>query len=269
MAKTTPLEKLKEEAHLPDTKWGKLLGATPVVMTVIATLLAGLASSEMTKAQYERAYAAQLQSRAGDQWAFFQAKRLRGEMQRNTLDILSAQAGGVGVDTGDSAPKPRPAPALAPEVAAVLDAVKDDAADEEITSLLMALSPETLADAQRAAKDHAEAYDAVTEPLLAKIEAGGASLPRLKFNAERYDHEAQLNASIARLYELQVRKTNLKAHRYHTRSQRFFFGMLGAQMGVIISTLAMAAKKRSLLWSLAAGAGMIAVVFAIYVYLYV
>lgn len=271
MAKITPLEKLKEESHLPDTKWGKLLGATPVVMTVIATLLAGLASSEMTKAQYERAYAAQLQSRAGDQWAYFQAKRLRGEMQRNTLDILSAQtsAAGVGNEIADAAPLPPKAPELAPEVAAVLKAVADDASDDVIDPLLMNLSPATLAEAQRAAKEHAEAYDALTEPLLAKIEAGGAPVARLRFNAERYDHEAQLNASVARLYELQVRKTNLKAQRHHMRSQRFFFGMLAAQMGVIISTLAMAAKKRSLLWSLAAGAGLVAVVFAIYVYLYV
>ena len=30
---------------LPQTFWGKLLGATPIVMTVIATLMAGLSSS--------------------------------------------------------------------------------------------------------------------------------------------------------------------------------------------------------------------------------
>jgi hypothetical protein len=38
-------------------------------------------------------------------------------------------------------------------------------------------------------------------------------------------------------------------------------------MGVVISTLAMAARKRSLLWLLAAGAGLAAVAFAVYVYL--
>jgi hypothetical protein len=52
---------------LPQTMWGKILGVTPIVMTVIATMLAGLASSEMTKAQYDRSLAAQLQSKAGDQ----------------------------------------------------------------------------------------------------------------------------------------------------------------------------------------------------------
>jgi Domain of unknown function (DUF4337) len=268
MAKSTPLDKLKEASDLPDNKWGKLLGATPVIMTVVATLLAGLASSEMTKAQYERAYGAQLQSRAGDQWAFFQAKRLRGEMQRNTLDILSAQAGGA-VVAGEDAPQPPPVPAVATEVAAVLQAVRADAPEETLTPLLQTLKPQVLADAQKAAKDHADAYDALTAPLLKEIQKTGSAIARLRFNATRYEHEAKLNSDIARLYEVQVRKTNLKAERHHLRSQRFFFGMLGAQMGVIISTLAMAAKKRNLLWSLAAGAGLVAVVFAIYVYLYV
>jgi hypothetical protein len=59
-------------------------------MTVIATMLAGLASSEMTRAQYDRALAAQQQSKAGDQWSFFQAKRLRGAVQQNTYELLQA-----------------------------------------------------------------------------------------------------------------------------------------------------------------------------------
>lgn len=256
------------KVDLPDNKWGKLLGATPVVMTVIATLLAGLASSEMTKAQYERAYAAQLQSKAGDQWAFFQAKRLRAEMQRNTLDVLGAQAG-ASATVGEEAPVPSPAKALLPEVTAALKAMRDDAPDSVMAPLLVEVSPEELAQAQRDAKDHAAAYDAATSPLLKQLEGNPSPAARLGFNAARYNHEAQLNSTIARLYELQVRKTNLKAQRHHTRSQRFFFGMLAAQMGVIISTLAMAAKKRNLLWSLAAGAGLVAIVFAVYVYLYV
>jgi hypothetical protein len=53
-------EQLK--ADVPPTRWGKMLSATPVVMAVVATLLAGLASSEMTRAQYDRALAAQQQS---------------------------------------------------------------------------------------------------------------------------------------------------------------------------------------------------------------
>jgi len=78
-----------------------------------------------------------------------------------------------------------------------------------------------------------------------------------------------LNQAIANLYELQVRKSNTSAERHHARSQRFFLGMLAAQLGVIVSTFAHGARNRNLLWSLAAAAGVLAIVFAIYVYLYV
>src|SRR5476649_847266 len=87
-AKVQIPDELKKD--LPPTKWGKILGATPVVMAVVATMLAGLASSEMTKAQYDRAFAAQLQSKAGDQWGYFQAKKLRSAVAHNTLDLLAA-----------------------------------------------------------------------------------------------------------------------------------------------------------------------------------
>src|SRR5512139_1427237 len=81
-------EQLK--ADIPQTTWGKMLSATPVVMAVVATMLAGLASSEMTRAQYVRSLAAQQQSKAGDQWGYFQAKRLRGAFHRNTIDLLQS-----------------------------------------------------------------------------------------------------------------------------------------------------------------------------------
>lgn len=266
MAKPLPLEQLKAQADLPQTAMGRALAATPVVMTVIATLLAGLASSEMTKAQYERAYAAQLQSKAGDQWAFFQAKRLRGEMQRNTLDTLMA-AGVAGPASGVTAPPPPAAPVVAPELRAALDAAAEEAPPETMNPVLQALDWDVLREALKAAKARASAYDAVTSPLVK--EAGTTVAGRLAFNAARYDEEARLNADVARLYELQVRKANLKAERHHLRSQRFFFGMLAGQAGVIVSTLALAARQRNLLWGVAAGAGLVAVAFAVYVYLYV
>jgi len=152
------------------------------------------------------------------------------------------------------------------------------------------VSDKALDEALRAARDHAQAFDTATKPVNTAIDqlenrvarqAGassatpGASLTRdftaarLRYAALRYEIEARLNQAIANLYELQVRKSNITAQRHHTRSQRFFFGMLGAQLGVIVATFAMAARKRNLLWSLAAAAGLLAIAFAIYVYLYV
>jgi hypothetical protein len=88
----------------------------------------------------------------------------------------------------------------------------------------------------------------------------------LRYTANRYDTEARLNQNVAGIYELQVRKSNISAERRHQRSGKFFYGMLAAQMGVIISTFAMAARQKSVLWSVAAAAGLAAVSFAGYVY---
>lgn len=341
--KVTIPEELKRD--MPPTSWGKILSATPVVMAVIATMLAGLASSEMTKAQYDRALAAQQQSKAGDQWSFFQAKRLRGAYQRNTADLVQAiaevheldpgrlraaieqlpdtpanqEASGAGkiavasakrtmLEILDSAagqealqrlrtgqvPGSHDPASVDAKIKAALDAMENLSSDAEVASLLAVVDNGSLEAAVRTARDLAQNFDAATRPINQAIDqlenlldremasmpssaAGvgrpGASLSRdftaarLAYAAQRYEVEARLNQAIANLYELQVRKSNLSAERHHARSQRFFFGMLAAQLAVIISTFAIAARQRNLLWSLAAAAGLIAVVFAIYVYL--
>jgi hypothetical protein len=328
------------KADVPQTQWGKILSATPVVMAVVATMLAGLSSSEMTRAQYERSLAAQQQSKAGDQWGFFQAKRLRGALQRNSLDLLQStievhpldpaalrvaadqlpsrteQAEAVKVKTEMLAVLDSPAGQQAlsylqkgglPQVAAaqppdttikaVLEAVEKYAPAPETAALLGRVTGQTLDAALRAAHDQVQSFDLATKPINQAIEqmddllsrlsaclsakpapagaagSAGASLARdftaarLRYSSLRYEVEARLNQAIANLYELQVRQSNISAERHQKRSQRFFFGMLGAQLGVIIATFAIAARQRNLLWSLAAGAGLLAVGFATYVYL--
>jgi len=289
---------LKQDA--PQNMWGKILTATPVIMTVIATMLAGLASSEMTRAQYSRSLAAQQQSKAGDQWSFFQAKRLRGAMQRSTLDLLQATSelrpfdagsfGKVGVDSSaafialqkSELPPLPPAVELNPTIKSALELLEAAKPDEEIAALLASLNAQTLVDAVRATRDRADAFDAATKPNNQAIDSlekslGGAdkslvrdfTAARLRYTGARYDAEARLNQSVAQLLELQVRKSNLTAERHHRRSQRFFFGMLAAQAAVIVSTFSLAARQRSFLWMLAAAAGLAALGFAIYVYFYV
>lgn len=71
-------------------RWDKVIGTTPVVMTVVATILAGMSSGEMTRAQYHRALASQYQAKAADQWAFFQSKRERGTTRETMADALRA-----------------------------------------------------------------------------------------------------------------------------------------------------------------------------------
>jgi hypothetical protein len=93
------------------------------------------------------------------------------------------------------------------------------------------------------------------------------AMARLRISELRYDGESSLNQVIAYLYELEVRKSNISASRHHSRSQKFFFGMLAAQMAVIVATFAIAARQRNLLWTIAALAGLIAVGLSVYVYL--
>jgi hypothetical protein len=319
------------KADMPQTTFGKILSATPVVMAVVATMLAGLASSEMTRAQYDRSLGAQQQSKAGDQWSFFQAKRLRGAYQQNTAELLEtlsevhplepavlkqwAQGKPELLALLDSpvgqravqmlrqgeVPKLAAGPAPAAPVKTALDALDSMKSDAEMAVLLAPVSTQVVDQTLRDARDQADAFDAATKPYNRVIDqfstlltkqavrpagsapavADSASNPglsslnrdftaaRLRYTAQRYEVEARLNQAIANLYELQVRKSNFSAERHHARSKRFFFGMLAAQLGVIISTFAIAARKRNLLWALAAGAGVIAIAFAIYVYLYV
>jgi hypothetical protein len=277
--KVTIPDELKKD--MPQTQWGKILSATPVVMTVIATLLAGLASSEMTRAQYDRAYAAQLQSKAGDQWGYFQAKKMRAALQRNSLELLEA--------TTDVHPVENPAlgtipsvaaPALEPGLQSALAAIQTDKPEAEIVEAVKAVGDPALADALQAARGQLEKLDAALAPanqVLAQLEkslpagdknaARNLTAAKMQFTALRYDAEAALNQNIGYLLELQVRKSNVSAERHHNRSQKFFFGMLAAQAAIIVSTFAMAARQRNLLWTLAAIAGIAALIFAIYVYL--
>jgi hypothetical protein len=329
-------EELK--AELPQSRFGKILGATPVVMAVVATMLAGLASSEMTRAQYDRSLGAQQQSKAGDQWSFFQAKRLRGAIQHNTADLLqtvvevhpfdpsalrqlvgdsaeeglkkeisgiidsaSGQQALALLQSGDS-PKVALAAPLDPKIKAAMDGVETSTPDAELAELINQVSNKSIDDALHTAREQAQEFDSATKPINQAVDqldsllgrlsvlhqksltsgSSGAkpndpllslvrdfTAARLRYASLRYEVEARLNQTIANLFEVQVRKSNISAEHHHRRSQRFFFGMLGAQTGVIISTLAMAAKNRNLLWSIAAAAGLVAVSFAIYVFLYV
>lgn len=285
-------EELKKD--LPQNKWGKIIGATPIVMTVIATMLAGLASSEMTKAQYDRSAAAQLQSKAGDQWSYYQAKKLRSAVARNTLDLLVATADvnpltaealpGVDKTTLTALTKnelPVATPAKFDDgVNAALAVMESSKPESEVSAALIKVKDATLADALVAAKDAATAFDNAAKPINKIVDKLDETLmsgdkgtfrnfsgARLRYAAERYDAEAKLNQAVANIYELQVRKGNISAEHHHQRSAKFFFGMLAAQLAVIVSTFAIAARQKSLIWSLAAAAGMAAVSFSVYVYL--
>jgi hypothetical protein len=283
-------------ADLPPNKFGKVLGVTPIVMTVIATMLAGLASSEMTKAQYDRSLAAQLQSKAGDQWGYYQAKKLRSAFAHNTLDLLAATGEVSPLNTGAlpnadaatvAALVKNELPAAAPakfdgDVQAALEALENSRPESEIAAALAKIKAAQLAESMLVAQAAATAFDTATkhinqssDKLDETLVSGDKNIfrsfsaARLRYTSARYDAEARLNQTVASIYELQVRQNNYTAEKHRRRSGKFFCGMLAAQMAVILSTFAIAARQRNFLWSIAAAAGTAAVAFAAYVYLYV
>lgn len=78
-------------AH-PTTFWGYVVQMTPIVMTVLATALAGLSSGEMTESMYNRSLAGQHQAKAADQWSFYQSKRLRMTSLNGTVTLMRSLA---------------------------------------------------------------------------------------------------------------------------------------------------------------------------------
>jgi hypothetical protein len=376
------------ESKTPKSVWETIFTLTPVVLTVLATLLAGLSNSEMTQAQYHRSLAAQYQSKVGDQWAFFQAKKIRGTALENAAEQLHVtgkfdaaqvkslahqltaaveraaddarkadEAAGLvkpvasGDPTEDTAKKAKEleeqlikeidaaesskafayvASGKLPEVddrsfdgdeaiKNTLTALKAGEPDVDIKKLALEVKDEPLQSALTISQQNAKQFDDASSPIDSTLEkingrvgefAALAEYPvvgpatqvsdsskglkeretataaeerarqiaerlhkttcaaRDRYNANRLRRDAVYNQQIAWLHEVQVHKSDAAADRHRERSMHFFFGMLGAQAGVAISSMALAARRKSVLWGLAGLLGVAAVVFSGYVYLY-
>jgi hypothetical protein len=353
----------------PEGVWGTILTTTPIVLTILATAFAGLSSSEMTQAMYFRSLAAQHQSKAGDQWAFFQAKRVRGTSLEMTAELLhtlappdpfdpaeveavsahvfhllerAAGAGGAqrkaAADaaakvqqaraklaglladartsqalphlTGAALPKVEVRPLPRDEARQALDdavrAIRRRQTEAETTGVVGRLKPDDVEEATRLAEEDADRFDKACEPVgdtlkafravLGELNAAvrpfrkppagraddrsrlaevPASVDRLStsfkaaaldFEARRYRQEASFNRKAAELYEVRVRRSGVESDRHRERSKKFFYSMLIAQLGVTVSSLALARAQRSTLWLLAALAGLTALGFSGYVY---
>jgi hypothetical protein len=237
-----------------------------------------------------------LQSKAGDQWGYYEAKKQRSALARNSLDLLAATAETQpldssvlnGADAATVAAFTRnelpaaPAAKFAGPVQTALDALANSAPETEISADLAKVKDADLVEALKAAQAAALDFDNATKSINKNSDKfddqlmGGDkntfrdfSAARLRYTAARYDAESRLNSAIAGIYELQVRKNNASAEKHHARSGKFFYGMLAAQLAVIIATFAIAARQRSFLWSIAAAAGLLAISFSVYVFLYV
>jgi hypothetical protein len=109
-----------------------------------------------------------------------------------------------------------------------------------------------------------------------RADALGAAADRLgsdyaaaewSYTARRYNREADYNREAASLYEVQKYRSSARSDRHVVRSRLFLIGMLFAQAGVTIATLALAVRQKSVLWGLATVAGLVAVAFGGYLLL--
>lgn len=357
----TPNEAIKN-LEKPKGRWGAILATTPIVMTVLATVFAGLSSSEMTQAMFHRSLASQQQSKAGDQWAFFQAKRGRGTVLESNIELLQTLARAEPLNSKaipatlarlssiisasslsatekmqalaklkalqdkfapfldseyevhwsmlTSGPLPKidipklHDPTVQKQLDAALESIALKKNEEEIYQLVKQLSPAVVEEAIRSAERTSEQFSQSCEPTAefgkrlkgCLLQADGVSesleeqlsfqgtdrrhpLSRLNrqlagarvalndFDARRYRQESFYNRKVAELYELRVWRSGMESDRHRIRSQLFFYSMLVAQIGVTISSLALAQAKRSALWFVAAIAGIVALGFSAWVYL--
>jgi hypothetical protein len=395
-----------DQAKEKKSLWDIIITSTPVIMTILATLLAGMSSGAMTRAMYFRSVAGQQTGEESDQWGYFQAKRIRGTTMETTSVLLlanaeqplatpeglvafadrvkaeldeavkEAEAIGPGLAAGadavaalkaarDNAARaaedvkklvksaayayfgsdrlPGADKRVADEVKPVLDekndqiwptigAIQNHKGDAEINETLKKVTQEQLHDAVEAVQSLADAFDKAggvgrelrnlletrkkgpsgdgkapgPVPALAKAAAeaqaaaqkmrlGVQALPngegkarlaadalllrtdRLKadahaqvnavqssildYDARRYRREADYNMYLGFLREMQARHSARTSSVHLERSMLLFYAMLAAQAGMAIGTFAMAVRKRSVMWALAALAGLGAVGF--------
>jgi hypothetical protein len=314
--KLPPTEPIAQAAN--KSIWEKVITSTPVVMAVLSTLLAGLSSSEMSSAQYYRSIAAQDQSKVGDQWAFFQAKRNRGEMKITTAEMMTVQGGADATFSPASLTGITGAPSSLTQLLAdaktqqALKLLSDEPLPPIDTSFITdpslqtaykalnkgeseSIAPKIFEDVKesvvhdallRAEEQTLTISDTFGSPMktlhnlkaeLGKFDGTDAQAKRVKasfaaaemrFDAARQAREAQANQVTAYLYEIQVHRASIQSERHRIRSRYFFFGMLGAQVAVTIATIAIAAREKNTLWTLATAIGAVAVTYAGYVYLF-
>ena len=96
---------------------------------------------------------------------------------------------------------------------------------------------------------------------------GDYNAARHAFSSRRYEADARSNQDSAYLYEVKVLLSSARSDKHLTNSKMYLFAMLVAQAGVTIATLALAVKRRSIFWLMAALTGLVAIAFGTYVYL--
>lgn len=287
MPATPPADPPAEEKKSLFEKMGAGL---PVALTAIATILAGMSTGELSRAMYWRSAAAQDQAKANGQWSLAGFKRDRSLICETTSDTLKAVGGYRTLSEMPKTETPQfvrqvgawmngkgEPPMDDPAVLQVLKAVHDRKPEPEVMRLARKVDVDIL-DAQinAAVVREAEVEKEYEAELTAARDGvkkaasetqAAATAARYEVDSRRYRAEATANQWVGFLYEVRVKTSTAESDSHRHRSENFFFAMLAAQVGGVGSSLALARKKRSILWLVAGLAGLAALGFGVYVYL--
>lgn len=269
----------------------KLGAGLPVGLTALATILAGLSTGELSRAMYWRSTAAQDQAKANGQWTLAGFKRDRALICDTTADTLktmdnyreppkrerTVESDGVKRVKAWMDGKEADPPADDANVRAVLKAVRAQEPEPDVLKKAQSVDQDKLqAEITAAAKQESDLDDlfrpeseaarkSVTEA--AKADKSGTTAARYEVDGRRYRAEATANQWVGFLLEVRVKYSTAESERHRKRSENFFFAMLAAQVGGVGSSLALARKRKSVLWLVAGVAGLVAVGFGAFVYL--
>lgn len=267
--------------------------ALPIALTALATAFAGMSTGELQQAMFWRSYAAQDQAKATSQWTLAGFKRDRALICQAAAAQLSAAGGGnpfLAVAVPGTEPGPAewlaghgPPPATLPEIgddglAKLLADIRGRVPEADLTRHARRVPAAAVNAAIDAAEKSVEQTDRDwdgTVKAAAKLVADEAGTPRsvaaqaagFALDRRRYQIEASLNQGVSLLYEARIKVSSAESDRHQRKSKHFFYAMLAAQVGATVSALALARKKQSLLWAVAGGTGLVAIVIGAYVYL--
>lgn len=264
--------------------------ALPIALTAIATAFAGMSTSELQRAMFWRSYAAQDQSKATSQWTLAGFKRDRSLICQVAAAQLRAVAGNAPNPFAATAENPAatwlagdgPPPAKLPEVSdealrRLLADIQARAPEADLLRQAGRVPQATINAAIDDAEKAVEQLDKEWEPTVkaaGKLAAGtgkvanpAAQAAGYELEQRRYRIEAGLNQGVGYLYEARVKVSAAESDRHQDKSRKFFYAMLAAQVGATVSSLALARKQQSVLWAVAGGAGLVAIVIGAYVYL--
>lgn len=290
----TPSSTTPTEADPPKSIANKIGTALPIALTALATAFAGMSTTELQRAMFWRSYSAQDQAKATSQWTLAGFKRDRALICQSTASQLRALSGNA--ENPFAVSPPSGADRLAIEWLAGQGPPGEslpEIGDESLKKLLADIQsrvPESdlrkqgrlvkpgvvnsaIDEAERANEKIDQNWD-TTLKAAAKLVADSnkesrtaAQAAGFELDRRRYRLEANLNQELSLLYEARVRVSSAISDKHEQKSENFFYAMLAAQIGATVSSLGLARKHKSLLWTIAGCTGLVALSIGGYVYL--